>query len=145
MKTERGPASLVIDLSEQRVYFYKGESLVGESKCSSGKKSFDTPSGEYKVIQKNANHVSNLYGNFVDSEGVVTKRDVDTSKMKVPEGMVFSGAKMPYFQRFTGGYGLHAGNVSRRRASHGCVRLPRTMAQRFFSQTTIGTPVSVQE
>ena len=65
--------------------------------------------------------------------------------MKVPEGMTFAGAKMPYFQRFTGGYGLHAGVVPNRRASHGCVRLPRIMAERFYSHTSVGTPVTVQE
>jgi lipoprotein-anchoring transpeptidase ErfK/SrfK len=139
------PAAVVIDLSEQRVYFYKGEELIGESKCSSGKKGFETPPGTYKITQKNKDHVSNLYGNFVDLEGTVMQRDVDTSKMKVPEGMTFAGAKMPYFQRFTGGFGLHAGNVPNRRASHGCVRLPRIMAERFFAHTTVGTPVTVQD
>jgi lipoprotein-anchoring transpeptidase ErfK/SrfK len=142
---ERGPASVVIDLSEQRVYFYKGEMLIGETKCSSGKNGFDTPPGNYKVIQKNKYHVSNLYGNFVDLEGTIIQRDVDTSKMKVPEGATFVGAKMPYFQRFVGGYGLHAGLVPNRRASHGCVRLPRIMAERLFVHTTIGTPVIVRE
>jgi lipoprotein-anchoring transpeptidase ErfK/SrfK len=145
VQSEKGPASLVIDLSEQRVYLYKGETLVGETKCSSGKNGFETPPGLYKVTQKNKDHVSNLYGNFVDAEGNVTQRDVDTSKTPVPEGMTFAGAKMPYFQRFVGGYGLHAGNVPNRRASHGCVRLPRIMAERLFTQTVVGTPITVQE
>jgi hypothetical protein len=144
-KTERGPASVTIDLSEQRVYLYKGKTLIGESKCSSGKTGFDTPPGTYKVIEKNKDHVSNLYGTFVDEAGEVTQRDVDMSKMKVPDGMTFAGAKMPFFQRFTGGYGMHAGIVPNHRASHGCVRLPRNMAERIYSQTEVGTPVTVQE
>ena len=81
----------------------------------------------------------------VDIEGNITQRDVDTSKMPIPEGMTFAGAKMPYFQRFTGGFGLHAGVVPNRRASHGCVRLPRIMAERLFTQTSVGTPVTVQD
>ena len=144
VRQAQGPAALVIKLSEQRVYLYKGEELVAESKCSSGKNGFETPPGTYKVTQKNKDHVSNLYGNFLDPEGTITQRDVDMSKMKLPEGMTFAGAKMPYFQRFTGGYGLHAGVVPNRRASHGCVRLPRIMAERFFSQTSVGTPVTVE-
>jgi lipoprotein-anchoring transpeptidase ErfK/SrfK len=144
-KANTAPAALVIDLSEQRVYFYKGEELIGESKCSSGKTGFDTPPGDYKITQKNKDHVSNLYGSFVDEEGTVVQKDVDMSKMKVPEGLVFAGAKMPYFQRFTGGYGLHSGIVPNRRASHGCVRLPRIMAERFFEHTSVGTPITVQE
>lgn len=141
---EKGVASIRISLSEQRVYLYKGDTLIGDTKCSSGKNGFETPPGEYKVIQKNKDHVSNLYGNFVDAEGNVVQRDVDTSKMKAPEGAIFAGAKMPYFQRFTGGYGLHSGIVPNRRASHGCVRLPRIMAERLFSQTVVGTPVTVE-
>lgn len=140
---EPGDPAITVDLSEQRVYFYKGGELVGETKCSSGKKGFETPAGEYKVTQKNKDHVSNLYGKFVDEEGNVTKADVDLSKMKVPEGETFVGAKMPYFQRFTAGFGLHAGIVPNRPASHGCVRLPRIMAERIFAQTSVGTPVTV--
>ncbi len=144
-KTATGAAAITVDLSEQRAYFYKGDELIGDTKCSSGKKNFSTPAGEYKVTQKNKDHVSNLYGKFVNAEGVVTKSDVDTSKMKIPEGESFVGAKMPFFMRFTGGYGLHAGVVPNRPASHGCVRLPRVMAERFFNNSVVGTPVTVQE
>jgi lipoprotein-anchoring transpeptidase ErfK/SrfK len=142
-KTVADPASVVINLGEQRVYFYKGDALIGETKCSTGKKGFETPAGEYKITQKNKNHVSNLYGKFVDEFGEVVDSDVDTSKMKVPEGCTFIGAKMPFYMRFHGGYGMHAGYVPARRASHGCVRLPRVMAERFFGHVGLGTPVTV--
>jgi lipoprotein-anchoring transpeptidase ErfK/SrfK len=52
---------------------------------------------------------------------------------------------MPYFMRFSGGYGLHAGVVPNRRASHGCVRLPRIMAERLFTHSVVGTPVTVTD
>src|SRR5690349_20674323 len=61
-KAIKDPASVVINVGEQRVYFYKGNVLVGETKCSSGKKGFETPPGEYKITQKNKDHISNLYG-----------------------------------------------------------------------------------
>jgi lipoprotein-anchoring transpeptidase ErfK/SrfK len=144
-RVAKDPSAITIVLSEQRAYFYKGDELIGDTKCSSGKKGFGTPPGEYKVIQKNKDHVSNLYGKFVDAEGKVTHSDVDTSKMKIPEGETFVGAKMPYFMRFTAGYGLHSGYVPNRPASHGCVRLPRIMAQHFFEHSVVGTPVTVQE
>jgi lipoprotein-anchoring transpeptidase ErfK/SrfK len=140
-----GPPAITIDLSEQRAYFYKGGELIGDTKCSTGRKDFATPPGVYQVTQKNKDHVSNLYGKFVDAEGVVTNNNVDMSKMKLPEGNTFEGAKMPFFLRFTGGYGLHAGYVPGHPASHGCVRLPRVMAQHFFENTVVGTPVTVQE
>lgn len=141
----KGPSRIVVDVSQQRAYFYRGETCVGETRCSTGKKGFETVSGNYQVTQKNKDHVSNLYGNFVNGSGEIVKRDVDMSKMKVPDGCTFKGAKMPFFMRFTSGYGLHAGRVPDYPASHGCVRLPRTMAQRFFENSTVGTPVEVRE
>lgn len=99
----KGKPSIVIVLSEQRAYFYKGDKLVGESTISSGKKGFETPPGQYKVIQKDKTHVSNLYGNYVDLEDNIVQRNVDVTKDPVPEGAEFSGAKMPNFLRFTGG------------------------------------------
>ena len=134
-----------MDISEQRAYFYKGSTLIGDTKCSSGKGGFDTPPGEYQVTQKDPKHESNLYGDFVNDEGEVTKRNVDMSKQKPGDGETFIGAKMPFYLRFTGGYGLHSGIVPNHPASHGCVRLPRVMAEHFYNSAQVGTPVTVQE
>lgn len=136
---------IVIVLGEQRAYFFKGKSIIGESKISSGKKRFATPPGEYKVIQKDKNHVSNLYGKIHAADGTVVNSDADMSKDKIPEGGSFAGAKMPFFLRFHGGYGLHSGRVPNYPASHGCVRLPSGMAPHFFEHAPLGTPVSVIE
>jgi lipoprotein-anchoring transpeptidase ErfK/SrfK len=140
-----GAAKIVVELSSQRAYFYKGDVKVGETKCSTGKKGFATQAGSFVVTQKDKNHLSNLYGNFVNEAGDVVTRDVDMSKMKVPDGCSFQGAKMPFYMRFTGGYGLHAGYVPNYPASHGCVRLPRVMAEHFFENCQVGTPVIVKE
>ncbi len=140
-----GRPGLAISISRQRAYFFKGDTLVGESPISSGRKGFETPPGTYKVIQKDKDHVSNLYGEYVDEEGNVTQANVDVTKDPAPEGSTFRGAKMSYFLRFTGGYGLHAGILPGHRASHGCVRLPRAMAQHFFEGAEIGMPVVVQD
>ena len=139
----QGAPWIVVVIAEQRAYFFKGRTIVGDTRCSSGKKTFDTPPGEYRVMQKDKNHVSNLYGKILDAEGGVVKSDADMSKDKVPEGGSFSGAKMPYFLRFQGGYGMHAGRVPNYRASHGCVRLPGAIAPHFFENAEVGTPVSV--
>ena len=140
-----GISKIVVVLSEQRAYFYKDDAVVGESKCSSGKKGFATPAGEYRITQRDKNHESNLYGKILDSEGTVVISDADLTKHKVPEGGSFAGAKMPFYLRFHDGYGLHSGIVPNRPASHGCVRLPRFMAEHFFQHSVIGTPVTVRE
>ena len=140
-----GEPSIAIILSEQRAHFFKGQTEVGQAQISSGKKGFPTPTGDFKVIQRDKNHVSNLYGEFVDEGGSVVQRNVDVHTQKPPEGASFRGAKMPYFLRFHDGAGMHAGRLPGHPASHGCVRLPRFMAEHFFENAPIGTPVTVKE
>lgn len=140
-----GAPKIVVHLAAQRAFFYKGKHLVGESNISTGRKGFETPPGKYHVIQKDEKHVSNLYGSYVDEDGTVVRGNVEVGKDPAPHGTEFAGAPMPYFLRFTRGYGMHAGFVPRYRASHGCIRMPREMAKHFFDAATEGTPVVVDE
>jgi len=138
-----GSPRIKIDLGEQRAYFYKGSQLVGISLVSTGREGFSTPDGNFKIIQKSPNHRSNLYGDFVDSAGNVVVKDVDVTKDRKPPGTRFLGAEMPYFMRIHGGVGMHAGFLPGYAASHGCIRMPKLMAQTYFANVSIGTPVSV--
>jgi hypothetical protein len=139
-----GPPRIVIDVSDQRAYFYKGSQLVGVSKVSSGRDGFDTPQGDFKIIQKNKDHRSNLYGNYVWPNGEIAKKDIDVTKDKKPPGARFEGSSMPYFMRFAGGVGMHGGYLPGFAASHGCVRMPTHMASTFFRNVEPGTPVTVR-
>ena len=141
----QGDPYIVVRRGEQRAYFYRGRKVVGATRISTGKRGFTTPTGNYQVIQKDRHHVSNLYGDFVGEDGAVVQSNVDVTKDSKPEGASFRGAKMPYFLRFSGGYGLHSGHVPNRPASHGCVRLPSEMAKHFFENAQTGTPVRVEE
>ena len=138
-----GSPSITIDLGEQKAFFYKGQRLVGVSMISSGREGYATPPGTYKVIQKSKDHVSNLYGDYVDAAGNVMVANVGVKRDPKPPGARFRGAPMPYFLRFHGGYGLHAGFLPGFPASHGCVRMPERMAQIFFANVSQGTPVRV--
>jgi lipoprotein-anchoring transpeptidase ErfK/SrfK len=138
-----GPPSIRISLSEQKAYFYKSGELVGVSIISTGREGFGTPAGNYRILQKNRDHVSSLYGNYVDREGNVIQKDVDTRKDPKPAGAIYDGAKMPYFMRITGGVGMHEGFLPGYPASHGCIRMPGFMAEKFFANVTHGTPVTV--
>lgn len=141
----RGSPKIVVHLSEQRAYFYKGKRLVGESTVSTGKPGFSTPPGRYRVIQKDKDHISSQFGDYVDDAGNVVESNIDVREDPKPPGARFDGARMPYFLRFNGGYGMHAGYVPRYRASHGCIRLPEQMARHFFRAAHEGTPVIVKE
>ena len=140
----RGRAKIVVHVGEQLAYFYKGRKLVGQSTVSTGMRGFDTPPGHYRVIEKDRDHVSSEFGDYVNGRGEVVKANIDVRKDPQPAGTHFDGARMPYFMRFNGGYGMHAGYVPRFRASHGCIRLPTRMARRFFENTPDGTPVIVR-
>ena len=138
-----GSPSITIDLGEQKAFFYKDGRLVGVSMISSGREGYRTQSGQYKIIQKSKDHVSNLYCDYVDQGGNVMVANVGVKRDPKPPGANFRGAPMPYFLRFHGGYGLHAGFLPGFAASHGCVRMPERMAQIFFSNVSHGTPVRV--
>ena len=140
----RGAASVRIDLGEQRAYFYKGGELVGISVISTGREGFNTPSGNYRIQQKDKDHTSSLYGDYVDARtGEVIKKDIDRSKDPMPRGAKFDGARMPNFMRITGGIGMHEGFLPGYPASHGCIRMPGFMSERFFENVGVGTPVTI--
>jgi hypothetical protein len=138
-----GPPSIVINLTQQTASFYKGSKLVGVSAISSGREGFDTPSGNFKIIQKNKDHASNLYGDYVDAAGNVVVKDVDIKKDPAPPGTVFRGAPMPNFMRIHDGVGMHAGFLPGVPDSHGCIRMPPHMSEIYFANVEKGTPVRV--
>lgn len=140
-----GPPRIRISISEQKAYFYKGNELVGVSLLSTGREGFDTPTGSFKIQQKNKDHVSSVYGDYIDA---VTrepiKKDIDRRIDKMPKGAIYDGARMPYFMRIHGGVGMHEGFLPGYAASHGCIRMPGFMAEAFFRNVDVGTPVTVE-
>jgi lipoprotein-anchoring transpeptidase ErfK/SrfK len=140
-----GSPRIVVHVSEQKAYFYKGKHLVGESTVSTGKSGFGTPIGHYHIVSKDKDHVSSEFGDYVDEDGNVVRSNIDVRKDRKPRGTHFDGARMPYCMHFNGGYAMHEGYVPPYAASHGCIRLPKEMAHYFFNAAHEGTPVIVKE
>ena len=140
-----GPAKIIVNIQEQRAYFFKGKALVGETTVSTGKPGFSTPPGHYTVVWKDKDHISTRFGDYVDDFGNVTKSNIDSAKDRRPPGSHFDGARMPFAMFFRGGYAMHQGYVPPYAASHGCIRLPRGIAEIFFNAASYGTPVVVKE
>ena len=134
--------SVEIDLEQQTAYLIYRNEVVMTSPISSGRQRYQTKRGRFKVIQKERNHYSNLYGKIVDSRGRTIVADADAD-MRVPRGAKFVPAPMPYFIRFNGAEGMHAGHLPGYPASHGCVRLPERNAVAFFNALEVGSPVTV--
>ena len=109
-----GPERVVVSLSDQMAYLYRGDSMMAATTISSGRDSKPTPTGVFSVLRKTPMYHSKKYDN----------------------------AAMPFAQFFEPhGIALHAGSVTAE--SHGCVHLPSSFAKKLYSVTDVGTPVYV--
>jgi hypothetical protein len=110
------PIMAIVALSEQQITVYSANGPMLRAPVSSGRPGYETPAGIYSVLQKEAEHYSNLYDD----------------------------ASMPFMQRMTwSGIALHAGVIPGHPASHGCVRMPYAFAEQLFGLTKIGMRVVV--
>ena len=139
-----GRASIVVDLSEQEAYLYRGKHRTASSRISSGREGHRTPTGKFSVIRKDIDHRSSLYGNYVNDSGRIVKGNVDSRKDSKPPHSHFVGAPMPYFVEFSPSYGLHQGYLPGVPASHGCIRMPYWKARQFYEAARVGTSVTVR-
>jgi L,D-transpeptidase catalytic domain len=111
------PLLAVVGLDTQRVSIYDSAGRITQrSPVSTGQTGYETPAGIFSVVQKKADHNSNLY----------------------------EDGNMPFMQRITWtGIALHGGVLPGRPASHGCVRLPIDFASRLFDLTDVGMRVII--
>jgi len=136
---------IIVSLPKQRAYLLTGEQIIVDSPISSGKHGHSSPSGSFSVLEKDPNHHSTLYGDFVDSSGRIVRAGVSMHIDSAPSGTHFQGAAMKWFMRLTGdGVGMHVGILPGYPASHGCIRMPSDGAKLFYDHIKIGTPVEVQ-
>lgn len=135
---------VVISLPKQRAYLMLGDQIVIDSPISSGKRGHSTPTGHFSIMEKDADHRSNIYGDFVDSSGRVVRAGISAKIDSAPSGTHYVGAPMRWFMRLTGeGVGMHVGILPGYPASHGCIRMPPDGAKLFYDNVKIGTPVDV--
>src|SRR5262247_2928628 len=105
------PIMAIVSLRDQRITVYDTDGWILRAPVSSGQKGRETPAGIFSVIQKEAEHYSNLYDD----------------------------AYMPHMQRITwSGIALHGGPLPGHPASHGCIRMPYDFAGRLFGVTKLG-------
>lgn len=135
---------VVVSLPKQRAYLMIGEEIVADSPISSGKTGHSTPSGNFSVMEKDPDHRSSIYGDFVDGSGRVVRAGISAKIDSAPSGTHYVGAPMRWFMRLTGeGVGMHIGILPGYPASHGCIRMPPDGAKLFYDTVRIGTPVKV--
>lgn len=135
---------IVVSIPKQRACLMIGDQIVADGPISSGKRGHETPRGHFSVMEKDPNHHSSLYGDFVDRSGRVVRAGVSAHIDSAPSGTHFAGAAMKWFLRLTGeGVGMHIGILPGYPASHGCVRESVEGAKLFYDHAKVGTPVDV--
>jgi lipoprotein-anchoring transpeptidase ErfK/SrfK len=121
-----------------------GEEIAADGPISSGKRGHSSPTGHFTVMEKDPNHHSTLYGDYVDSSGRTVRAGVSAQIDSAPSGTHFQGAAMKWFLRLTSdGVGMHIGILPGYPASHGCIRQSVDGAKLFYDNVKVGTPVDV--
>lgn len=111
-----GEERVVISLSDQMAYLYRGETMVAAASISTAKAPKITPTGIFTVLEKRPMYRSKKYDN----------------------------APMPFMQRIDDyGIAMHAGYNPGEPASHGCIRLPSKFAAKLYQVTGVGTAVLI--
>ena len=140
----RANSKLVVCIPQQRARLYVNGRVALDWAVSTGTNGHETPTGVFRIIEKNEDHKSSRYGKFIDANGNVTNRNADLAH-GLPEGHTFEGAGMPYWHRFTpDGVGLHTGKVvAGQRLSHGCIRTQNHVAKKLFQHSVMQLPVYI--
>jgi len=117
-----------VSISQQKLWLFKGGSLVLETDVVTGNEKLDrnTPIGDYKILVK-----------------------VRNKTLKGPGYASFVSYWMPFYK----GYGLHDATWRRRfgasiyqnGGSHGCVNIPPKMAPIVYDNVVVGMPVLVRQ
>lgn len=110
-----GPLIITIDLAAQTISAFRDGYEIGAAAILYGADNKPTPLGVFPILEKDADHVSNLYD-----------------------------APMPYMLRLTrDGVAIHASDVRFGYATHGCIGVPPGFARRLFAAARLGDTVIV--
>lgn len=137
---------VIVSIAKQRAWLMFGENQIYiDTPISSGKRNGSTPTGKFTVLQKNKDHRSSIYGDFVDKRGRTVRRGVSLKVDSAPGGTRYVGAPMKFFCRLThDGVGMHVGKLPGYPASHGCIRLPEEIAPLIYEKVKLGTVVEIR-
>lgn len=143
-RTTATNAKIIICLPQQRARMYVDGKIALDWPVSTGSDGHETPTGTFRILEKEKDHHSNRYGKFISAKGKTVNSNADKSK-GTPKGCTFRPASMPNWNRLTwDGVGIHGGKViPGRRLSHGCIRTPYAVAAKLYEYSVLGMPVYI--
>lgn len=112
-----GEAWVRVDLAAQTLSLFRAGHEIGTAVILYGTDHKPTPTGVFPILQRAEHHRSTLYD-----------------------------AEMPFMLRLTpDGVAIHASNVRRGSATHGCIGVPEAFARRLFGEVRRGTIVVIEK
>lgn len=110
-----GKSWIRIDLDHQTLSIFRGGHEIGSAVILYGTDGKPTPTGIFPILSKARTHHSTLYD-----------------------------AEMPFMLRLTGdGVAIHASNVRKGAATHGCIGVPFAFAELLYGQMSRGDQVVI--
>lgn len=129
-----------VSIRNQAVYVLEGDRVLMAAATCVGTNSNPTPKGTFRVTRKEAGKRSYTYGFWIKGDTIMA----GTTRKPVP-GARYVGYPMAYWVEFKAAYGFHEGYVWPMPRTHGCLRLHKNVAPKFFALTKVGTPVSISD
>lgn len=128
--------TIVVDLSERRIWLYKGAKLEITYRCAIGTPAYPTPTGTFKIVNKRympswSNPAPNGWGSTMPASippGPGNPLGTRALDLSAP-GIRFHGTTKDW----------SVGTA----ASHGCMRMHRRDIEDFYPRVPIGTPVYI--
>jgi lipoprotein-anchoring transpeptidase ErfK/SrfK len=115
LASARANVHVVVSIRNQSAWLVDGDRILMTSAVCTAKRGMHTPTGHFRVSEKDASHISTIYH-----------------------------VAMPFYMRLSGKpFGMHAGYMPGYPASHGCIRMPREKAALFFKNVIVGTSVRI--
>ncbi len=134
-----GNVKVKVSLANRMAYVMEGSEPLLVTPVAVGTASSPTPTGTFRIFNKDADRRAATHGYFISPSGQWRKGKLGEK----PSGWRFVGTPMPYWVEFSPAYGFHTGWVHPDPRTHGCLRLHENVAPEFFEIVSVGTPVFI--
>jgi len=132
---------VLVSLNAKMVYVMEDGRPLMVTPTSIGTPDHPTPTGHFTVEAKDPTKRSSEYGFWVNGSTITP----GAAGAPPGPGWSYVGYPMADWVQFEPGFGFHEGYVWPVPRSHGCLRLHRNAAGKFYQLVKIGTPVTIAQ
>jgi L,D-transpeptidase catalytic domain len=127
-----------VSLQNRAVYVMEGDRPLLVTATAIGTPSHPTPSGNFRIFNKIPKKRSGSYGFSVSGDSIRPCKSSEATGRYV-------GFPMAWWCEFSPAFGFHEGSVWPMPRTHGCLRLHKNVAAKFYELARIGTPVNISQ